>query len=86
MNATCIFAGIEILTGREKQVIMKALAAHLGYLLHPKSRTLSIFGSEYILAKAPVAQPFTSTQLLLFPVTANETRNSLKKHSAIHGG
>jgi hypothetical protein len=65
-----------IMTNKEKEEIVKALAAELGYILHPKSRTLCIFGREYILARVPVAQPFSSTQLLLFPVTTTETLNS----------
>jgi hypothetical protein len=86
MNDTCSSVRIAALTNREKEEILKALAADLGYLLHPKSRTLCIFGSEYILAKAPVAQPFSSTQLLLFPATTSETLSSLKKRNAIQGG
>jgi hypothetical protein len=73
MNYTRSFAKIAILPESEKEKVLKALAAELGYILHPKSRTFYFFGREYILAQVSEAQPLSSTQLSLFPVSTNET-------------
>ncbi len=72
MNASPSSARIAALPNHDKTEILKALAAGLGYILHPKSRTIHVFGREYIVAQVSIAQPFSSTQLLLFPDTAGE--------------
>lgn len=76
MNSTCSSGRIALFPNKEKEEILKALAAELGYILHHKSRTLRVFGREYILAEVSVAQPFNSTQLSLFPATESEARIS----------
>jgi hypothetical protein len=73
VNAICRSARIAVIPNDDREETLKALAAELGYILHPKSRTLCIFGDEYIFAKVPVARHFNSEQLLLFPEATNES-------------
>lgn len=52
-----------------KEELLKALAAELGFILYPASRTFSIFRREYIFARVETGQRSRSTRLLQFPRT-----------------
>jgi len=78
MANACTAARIDLLTNDMKAEILKALAAELGFILYPASRTVVIFHREYILARVPA--PERPSNLLWFPRTRNEEQSNLNHH------
>ena len=63
-NSSVDFA---LLSRRDKEAILRAFAAELGFILHPASGTIRIFQHDYIIARVP-PQAGCVPPLLKFPV------------------
>jgi hypothetical protein len=62
---------VALLPRRDKEAILKALAAELGYILHPATGTIRIFQQDYIIARV-LPQSVCVPHLLQFPLQGHE--------------
>jgi len=64
-----------------KEEILKTLAAELGFIVFPASRTFSIFRREYIFARVTTGERSSPSRLLQFPRTSDrgEERREQKR-------